>query len=93
MAGYFQPLIFIPDIETIPATTPKRYRQFENLIGIIDFSEIFIKNSKNIRVQSTTWSEYKNHNTLKCLVCVASNLPPPVGGNQKFCWRDFFIRL
>ena len=73
MAEYFRSFVFMPDIETILATTPKRYRHFENLIGIIDCSEIFMETPKNLEVQSATWSEYKHHNTLKFLVCVAPN--------------------
>ena len=49
MVEYFRSFVFIPGIETILATTPKRYRHFENLIGIIDCSEIFIETSKNFR--------------------------------------------
>ena len=64
MAEYSRSFVFIPDIQTILATTPKRYRHFENLIenliGITDCSEIF-----------AIWLEYKHHNTLKFLVCVA----------------------
>ena len=54
MAEYFPSFIFIPDTETILATTPKMYL-------------------KNLELQSATWSEYKHHNALKFLVCVAPN--------------------
>ena len=57
MAEYFRSFVFIPDIETILATTPKRYRHFKNLIGIIDCSEIFIETPKKLELQSATWSE------------------------------------
>ena len=73
MAEYFRSFVFIPDIETILVTTPKRYIHFENLIGIIDCSEIFTETPKHLELQSATWSEYKHHNTLKFLVCVAPN--------------------
>ena len=59
MAKYFRSCVVIPDIETILATTPKRYRHLENLIGIIDCSEIFIETPKSLELQSATWSEYK----------------------------------
>ena len=59
MAKYFRSFVVIPDIETILATTPKRYRHLENLIAIIDCSEIFIKTPKSLELQSATWSEYK----------------------------------
>ena len=51
MAEYFRSFIFMPDIKTILATTPKRYRHFENLIGIIDCSEIFIETPKNLATE------------------------------------------
>ena len=73
MAEYFLSFVFIPNIETILATTPKRYRHFQNLIEVIDCSEIFIETPKNLELQSPTRSEYKHHNTLKFLVCVAPN--------------------
>ena len=63
----------MPDIETVLATSPKRYKSFSNLIGIIDYSEIFIETPKNLELQSATWSDYKHHNTLKFLICVAPN--------------------
>ena len=63
----------MPDIETVLATSPKRYKSFSNLIGIIDCSEIFIETPKNLELQSATWSDYKHHNTLTFLVCVAPN--------------------
>ena len=59
MAEYFRSFVFIPDIETILPTTPKRCRHFENLLGIIDCSEIFIETPENLELQSATWSEYK----------------------------------
>ena len=61
------------DIETILATTPKMYGHFIYLIEIIECSEIFIETPKKIELQSATWSEYKHHNTLKFLVCIAPN--------------------
>ena len=63
----------IPDIETIRATTPNRHRHLENLIGIIDCSEIFIETPKYLELQSAIWSEYNHQNTLKFLVCIAPN--------------------
>ena len=71
MADNFRSFIFVPDIEKILAATPRRYRHFENLIGIIDSSKIFIEIPKNLELQSAPWSEYKHHNTL--CVCVSLN--------------------
>ena len=73
MAEYFKAFVFIPDLEVILATTPDRFCQFKNLVGTVDYSEVFIETPKNLELQSATWSEYKHHNTIKCLVCVAPN--------------------
>ena len=73
MLEYLKSFIYMPDIETVLAASPKRYTSFNNLIGIIDCSEIFTEAQKNLELQSATWSAYKCHNTLKFLVCVAPN--------------------
>ena len=54
-------------------TTSQRFREFKNLSGIIDCSEIFIETPKDLETQSATWSEYKHPKTVKCLICVAPN--------------------
>ena len=73
MAEYLSAFVYMPDIEHILGTTPHTFREFKNLFGIIDCSEIFIETSKDLEMQSTTWSEYKHHNTVKFLICVAPN--------------------
>ena len=59
--------------QVILATTLDRFCQSKNLAGIIDCSDVFIETPKNLELQSATWSEYKHHNTIKFLVCVAPN--------------------
>ena len=49
--------IYMPDTETVLATSPKRYKSFSNLIGIIVFSEIFIETPKSLELQNATWSD------------------------------------
>ena len=66
-------LVFWPTKEQIIATKPQRYRHLPDLRGIIDCSEIFIETPKNLENQFLTWSNYKGHNTIKFLVCVAPN--------------------
>ena len=73
MAEYFKAFIFIPNLENVLATCVDRFRCFKNLIGIIDCTGVFIKTPKRLELQSVTWSEYKHHNTVKFLVCVAPN--------------------
>ena len=72
LAEYLRAFVYMPDIEHILGTKPQRFRQFKNLCGIIDCSEIFIETPKDLEMQSATWSEYKHHNT-KILICVAPN--------------------
>ncbi|XP_065679784.1 uncharacterized protein LOC136094110 [Hydra vulgaris] len=66
-------LIFVPDLGTLNATSPLRFKKYNNLAAIIDCSEIFIQTPRNLQLQSVTWSEYKHHNTLKFLIAVAPN--------------------
>ena len=73
MAEYLSAFVYMPDTEHILGTTPQRFRAFKNLCGIIDCSEIFIEIPKDLEMQSATWSEYKHHNTVKSLICVAPN--------------------
>ena len=59
--------------QVILATTLDHFCQSKTLVGIIDCSDVFIETPKNLELQSATWSEYKHHNTIKFLVCVAPN--------------------
>jgi DDE superfamily endonuclease/Helix-turn-helix of DDE superfamily endonuclease len=57
--------------EEIVASKPARYRHLPDLRAIIDCSEIFIETPKDPVLQTSTWSDYKHHNTLKFLIAVA----------------------
>ena len=59
--------------EEIISSKPLRYRHLPNLRAIIDCSEIFIETPKDPVLQTSTWSDYKHHNTLKFLIAVAPN--------------------
>ena len=56
MAEYFKAFVFIPNLETVLASSPDRFRCFKNLIGIIDCTEVFIETPKSLELQSATWS-------------------------------------
>ena len=73
MVEYFKAFFYIPNLETVLATSPDWFRCFKNLIGIIDCTEVFIETPKSLELQRATWSEYKHHNTVKFVVCVAPN--------------------
>ncbi|CAN8007222.1 unnamed protein product, partial [Ixodes pacificus] len=44
---------------------------FTNVRGIIDCTEVFIQRPTSLSARSQTWSSYKHHNTIKCLVVIA----------------------
>ena len=58
MAQYFKACLFIPNLETVLATSPDRFQCFKNLISNIDCTEVFIETPKSLELQSATWSEY-----------------------------------
>ena len=61
MVFYFQSFIYMPDIGKINVTSPKCFHQYQNLIGIIDFSEVFIETPKGLKLKSAAWSDYKHY--------------------------------
>lgn len=72
-AKVFSSMIFIPDEETLIATKPKKFNDIKDLHSIIDCTEIFIETPKDLELQSSTWSDYKHHNTIKLLVACSPN--------------------
>lgn len=68
-----KPLVYIPDEETLIGSKPERFRKLPDLHSIIDCTELFIETQKDLYLQSSTWSDYKHHNTVKLLVACAPN--------------------
>ena len=66
-------LVWFAPQEHIQASKPKRYNCYPNLRSIVDASEIFIETPKDPKLQSSTYSTYKHHNTAKFLVSCAPN--------------------
>ena len=64
-------LVFWPNKETVKSTMPARFKNIPDLRAIIDCSEVFIETPKDLSLQSSTWSDYKHHNTAKFLIAVA----------------------
>ena len=54
MAEYLIAFVYIHDVEHILGTTPQRFREFKDLCGITDCSEIFIETPKDLEMQSVT---------------------------------------
>lgn len=69
----FGAMIYMPDEETLIATKPKKFQHIRDLHSIIDCTEIFIETPKDLELQSSTWSDYKHHNTIKLLVACSPN--------------------
>ena len=63
MAEYLNAFLYMPNIENMLATTSTRFRQFRNLHGTKDSSQIFTKTRKDLKMQSYACSEYIYHNT------------------------------
>lgn len=72
LAQLLKNLVFWPDKATVAKMTPPHLRsKFRNLRCTIDCSETFIQRPRDLKLQMTTWSDYKHHNTLKYLVGIA----------------------
>jgi len=52
---------------------PKSFRKFPTVGVIIDCAEIFIEKPTTPSAQRATWSNYKQHNTIKTLVGISPN--------------------
>ena len=63
----------MPTVEQVRGNLPKAFKdKFPDRYAIIDATEVFIETLQN---QSSTWSNYKHHNTAKLLVCYIPNIP------------------
>ena len=69
LSTLFCELIYRPSKEQIKSCLPK---SFQDLVptarSIIDCSEFHIETPNSLDVQAATWSDYKQHNTVKCLI-------------------------
>lgn len=66
-------MVEVPEKGNITATLPERFKSMPDIHSILDATEVFIETPKNLDLQRSTWSQYKHHNTLKILVCIAPN--------------------
>ena len=60
--------IIWPTKEQIQTTLPPEFKRFPNTRVVIDCTEVFIEKPTLPSAQKSTWSEYKEHNTIKTLV-------------------------
>ena len=74
MYQHFKELDWLPTIEQVKGTLPCAFqRSYPDTYAIIDGSEIFIETPSDLFMQSSTWSQYKHHNTAKFLVGCTPN--------------------
>lgn len=65
---------WMPSVEQVAGTLPHAFKdKFPSTYAIIDGSEIFLETPSDLHMQSSTWSQYKHHNTTKFLVVCTPN--------------------
>ena len=65
---------WVPSVEQVCGTLPHSFREkYPSTYAIIDGSEVFIETPSDLHLQSSTWSQYKHHNTAKFLVACTPN--------------------
>lgn len=63
-----------PTVEQVSATLPCAFHEkYSTTYSIIDASEIFMETPSDLFMQSSTWSNYKHHNTAKFLIGCTPN--------------------
>ena len=74
LAHELKPLIFWPSKETIQQMQPVSLAtKYPHLRCTLDCTEIFIEKPRHLELQALTWSDYKQHNTLKFLIGISPN--------------------
>ena len=64
----------MPSVKQVCGTLPHSFKKYyPNTYAIIDGSEIFLETPSDLFMQSSTWSQYKHHNTVKFLVACTPN--------------------
>ena len=65
---------WMPAVNQVLETLPSAFKEkFPKTYAIIDGSEIFIETPSDLHMQSSTWNQYKHHNTVKYLVACTPN--------------------
>lgn len=66
-------MVWFPPKIHIQYSKPKRFNCLPDLRSIVDATEIFIETPKDPKLQCSTYSSYKHHNTAKFLIACAPN--------------------
>ena len=65
---------WMPDVDQVKATLPHAFKhRYPTTYIIVDGSEIFVETPNDLQLQSSTWSNYKHHNTAKFLIGCTPN--------------------
>ena len=65
---------WMPSPSQVASTLPPAFKEgYSSTFAIVDASDIFLETPSNLRLQSSTSSSYKQHNTAKLLVCCTLN--------------------
>ena len=63
-------------VERVKGTLPHSFKdKYPDTYTIVNGSEVFIETLSDLYMQFSTWSEYKSHNTAKCLLACTPNVP------------------
>ena len=99
----FMEMDWMPSVEQVKATLPSAFKEkFATAYAIIDSNEVFIETPSDFFMQSSTWRQYKQHNTVKFLVVCTLNggicyiSPVSVGSIfviELTCRSDFLTKL
>ena len=74
MYHHLKEIEWIPSAEQVINTMPQSFKEkYPSTLAIIDASEIFIETPSDLHEQSSTWSNYKHHNTCKFLIACTPN--------------------
>ena len=74
MYHHLSEIDWMPSVEQVQGTMPQSFKEkYPSTYAIIDASEIFIETPTDLQIQSSTWSNYKHHNTSKFLIACTPN--------------------
>ena len=71
MGERLRPLIYWPERAELKQTMPVAFRKFfPKCACILDCTEVFIERPSDLKARAQTWSNYKQHNTVKILIAI-----------------------
>ena len=71
---HLKELEWMPSVEQVFGTLPHAFQtKYPKTYAIIDGTEIFLQTPSDLHMQSSTWSQYKHHNTAKFLIACTPN--------------------